>query len=71
MRELVENDRIIGEHSFACASLAKTFYKKFVIGECIITDAKTAEMVKLTENAYRDVNIAFANEISMICDESY
>lgn len=69
MRELVENDRIIGGMTPKCAEAAIAVYKVFVHGECIITDARTAEMCKLTENSFRDVNIAFANELSMICDK--
>ncbi|WP_146908269.1 UDP-N-acetyl-D-mannosamine dehydrogenase [Arenimonas daejeonensis] len=68
LRELVENDRIIGGMTPGCARRATGLYKRFVKGECHLTNDRTAEMVKLTENAYRDVNIAFANELSMICD---
>jgi UDP-N-acetyl-D-mannosaminuronic acid dehydrogenase len=68
VRELVENDRIIGGITPACSRRAIEVYQTFVKGELIITDARTAEMCKLTENAYRDVNIAFANELSLICD---
>lgn len=67
--ELVNNDRIIGGITPACALKAKSLYKIFVQGECIITSARIAEMTKLTENTYRDVNIAFANELSMICEK--
>ncbi|MNC33926.1 UDP-N-acetyl-D-glucosamine 6-dehydrogenase [compost metagenome] len=52
-----------------CSELATSLYKLFVQGECIVTDARTAEMCKLTENSFRDVNIAFANELSIICDK--
>lgn len=69
LRELVDNDRIIGGMSQLCSLRAKALYDLFVRGECVMTNAKTAEMVKLTENAYRDVNIAFANELSVICDK--
>lgn len=69
LRELVENDRVIGGLTPKCAELTLQLYKKFVKGECMLTNARTAEMVKLTENAFRDVNIAFANELSMICDQ--
>lgn len=69
LRELTENDRIIGGFTERCAHQAKELYKLFVKGECITTDCRTAEMAKLTENAFRDVNIAFANEISIICDK--
>ena len=68
LRELIENDRIIGGMTPACAKAAQDFYRRFVRGECILTDARTAELSKLAENAYRDVNIAFANELSTICD---
>jgi UDP-N-acetyl-D-mannosaminuronic acid dehydrogenase len=68
LRELVENTRIVGGMTPACAQRAKAFYATFVSGECMLTDARTAELCKLTENAYRDVNIAFANELSLICD---
>ncbi|MBL4941078.1 MAG: UDP-N-acetyl-D-mannosamine dehydrogenase [Colwellia sp.] len=69
MRELIENDRIIGGITRKCAQRSAELYKAFVKGECIITTARTAEMAKLTENSFRDVNIAFANELSMICEK--
>ncbi len=69
MRELIENDRIIGGITPKCAQRSAELYKVFVQGECIITTANTAEMAKLTENSFRDVNIAFANELSMICEK--
>jgi len=69
MRELVENDRIVGGMTSSCARRSVELYRTFVEGECIVTDARTAEMCKLTENAFRDVNIAFANELSVICDK--
>jgi len=69
LRELVENDRVIGGMSSACSEKAVKLYKTFVAGECLLTTARTAEMAKLTENSFRDVNIAFANELSMICDK--
>ncbi len=69
LTELVENDRCVGGLTPGCAAKAKQFYKHFVRGECIETTARTAEMVKLTENAFRDTNIAFANELSMVCDK--
>lgn len=69
LRELVENDRIIGGMTEKCSEAAAALYKTFVEGECIITNARTAEMCKLTENSFRDVNIAFANELSIICDK--
>jgi UDP-N-acetyl-D-mannosaminuronic acid dehydrogenase len=68
IRELVENDRVIGGMTRRCSDAASELYKVFVRGECILTDARTAEMCKLTENSFRDVNIAFANELSLICD---
>lgn len=67
--ELVNNDRVIGGMTSACSKKASALYKKFLKANCFITDAKTAEMVKLTENSSRDAQIAFANELSMICDE--
>lgn len=69
IHELVENDRVVGGMTPRCADRAASLYKKFVRGECIITNARTAEMCKLTENSSRDVGIAFANELSIICDE--
>ena len=68
--ELLNNDRIIGGVTSQCSQAAVQLYKTFVEGQCLITNARTAEMSKLTENAFRDVNIAFANELSLICDES-
>lgn len=69
LEELVSNDRIIGGMSKECSDKAIELYKTFVRGQCIVTNARTAEMAKLTENSFRDVNIAFANELSIICDE--
>jgi len=69
LMELVRNDRVIGGISQRCAERAVQLYKVAVDGQCLTTTARTAELVKLTENAYRDVNIAFANEISLVCDE--
>ncbi|CAH6918643.1 UDP-N-acetyl-D-mannosamine dehydrogenase [Vibrio chagasii] len=69
VRELVENDRVIGGMSTRCSERSVELYKSFVLGECVITNARTAEMAKLTENSCRDVQIAFANELSIICDE--
>lgn len=69
LQELVENDRIIGGMTERCSERAARLYKAFVRGTCHISDDRTAEMVKLTENAFRDVNIAFANELSMICSD--
>ncbi len=66
--ELVNNDRIVGGVTPACARAAISLYRRFVRGTCSITTARTAELVKLAENAYRDVNVAFANEISLACD---
>ena len=66
--ELVENDRIIGGMTTHCSEKAHDFYKKFINSECLITDSRTAELSKLVENSFRDVNIAFANELSLICD---
>jgi len=68
IRELVDNDRVVGGVNKLSTEKAIAFYKLFVKGDCIATTARTAEMTKLTENAFRDVNIAFANELSMICD---
>ena len=68
LEELTNNDRSIGGITPRCARKALTFYKRFVRGECITTDARSAEMTKLVENAFRDVNIAFANELSIIAD---
>lgn len=66
--ELVSNDRSIGGLTPACAERAAAFYRQFVEGECVLTDARTAEMVKLVENSSRDVSIAFANELSIVCE---
>lgn len=67
--ELVENDRIVGGINPLATEKAIEFYKTFVRGEVLSTDSRTAEMAKLTENSSRDVSIAFANELSLICDE--
>ena len=69
LQELVENDRIIGGMTARCSERAARLYGAFVRGTCHLSDDRTAEMVKLTENAFRDVNIAFANELSMICSD--
>jgi UDP-N-acetyl-D-mannosaminuronic acid dehydrogenase len=69
IRELVQNDRIIGGLTEACSKRAAEIYGVFVEGELLFTNARTAEMAKLTENAFRDVNIAFANELSFISDK--
>ena len=68
VRELVENERVIGGMTESCSKSAVELYKTFVEGECVVTNARTAEMTKLAENASRDVSIAFANELSVICD---
>ena len=69
LNELVQNDRIIGGVSLKCSEKAADLYKIFVEGDCMITDCRTAELGKLVENSFRDVNIAFANELSLICDK--
>lgn len=70
IHELVSNDRVIGGMTKRCSERALQLYRLFVAGECFIASSpRTAEMAKLTENSFRDVNIAFANELSMICDE--
>ena len=69
LEELTNNDRSIGGITPRCARKALAFYKRFVRGTCVTTDARSAEMTKLVENAYRDVNIAFANELSMVADK--
>ena len=69
MRELVENDRIVGGTTPEATVQAVEFYKTFISGEVLSTDARTAEMAKLTENSFRDTNIAFANELSILCDK--
>ncbi len=69
MKELVENDRIVGGLTQEATSKTVEFYNTFVSGEVLSTDARTAEMAKLTENSFRDTNIAFANELSMLCDK--
>ena len=68
LEELTNNDRSIGGITPRCARKALSFYKLFVRGECVVTDSRSAEMTKLVENAYRDVNIAFANELSIVAD---
>ncbi len=67
MMELVENDRVVGGLTFEATQRVASFYRSFVRGQVLETDAKTAEMCKLAENSFRDVNIAFANELSIIC----
>jgi UDP-N-acetyl-D-mannosaminuronic acid dehydrogenase len=69
VQELVENERIIGGVTTHCAENARELYKIFVKAKCFLTDCRTAELSKLVENSYRDVNIAFANELSLICDK--
>ena len=69
VKELVSNDRLIGGLTPRCSQRCLELYQIFVEGDCRVTTARTAEMAKLTENASRDVCIAFANELSMICDE--
>jgi UDP-N-acetyl-D-mannosaminuronic acid dehydrogenase len=69
IRELVENDRVIGGLTDKCTQASIELYKTFVQGDCVVTNSRTAEMTKLTENSFRDVNIAFANELSIICDK--
>ena len=68
LQELVSNDRVIGGLSPSATELAMSFYSTFCRGSLLATNARTAELVKLSENSYRDVNIAFANEFSLICD---
>jgi len=70
MYELVQNDRVIGGVNEASTNAAINFYKLFVEGNLYPTNAKTAEMCKLVENSSRDVQIAFANELSLICDKA-
>lgn len=69
MIEMAQNDRVIGGTTVRASELARELYSGFCRGEMLVTDARTAEMAKLTENSFRDVNIAFANELSLICDE--
>ncbi|KAA1008234.1 UDP-N-acetyl-D-mannosamine dehydrogenase [Paraburkholderia panacisoli] len=69
VHELVVNDRVVGGMTPRCSEAAVKLYRLFVQGECIVTSVRTAEMCKLTENSFRDVNIAFANELSIICDK--
>ncbi|OUU51914.1 MAG: UDP-N-acetyl-D-mannosamine dehydrogenase [Pelagibacteraceae bacterium TMED65] len=67
--ELIENDRVVGGLTPEATSMVSSFYRTFVAGEIFETDAKTAELCKLTENSFRDVNLAFANELSIICEK--
>ncbi len=69
LHELIHNDRVVGGLTPEAATKAAELYRKFVQGRIVETTAKAAEMCKLTENSYRDVNIAFANELSLICDK--
>lgn len=69
LHELAANDRVIGGMSVRASDLAEALYRIFVIGDIIRTDPRTAELCKLAENSFRDVNIAFANELSMLCDK--
>lgn len=70
MAELVHNDRVIGGVDIRSTNIIARFYRTFVSGEILQTEARTAEMCKLTENSFRDVNIAFANELSMLCNNN-
>lgn len=70
MQELITNDRVIGGMTPGCSARAVALYKTFVTGDCVVASGpRVAEMAKLTENSFRDVNIAFANELSLICDK--
>lgn len=69
LKELVANDRIVGGLTPEAAHRARELYRTFCTAEIFTTDARTAEMAKLTENSFRDVNIAFANELSLICEK--
>ena len=69
LKELVENDRIIGGVCPASAQAGQAFYQRFVTGSCLVTDTRTAELCKLSENSFRDLNIAFANELAEICED--
>ena len=68
LQELISNDRVIGGLTPAAEEAGMAFYATFCQGELLTTTARTAELVKLTENSFRDVNIAFANELSLVCD---
>ena len=69
LEELVHNDRIVGGLTRTASDMAAALYRLFVEGEIHITSVRTAELCKLAENSFRDVNIAYANELSMICDK--
>ena len=66
MKELIVNDRIVGGLNDKSSKIIAKFYKNFVKGRVLITNSRTAEMCKLSENSYRDLNIAFANELSIL-----
>ena len=67
IKELRENARVVGADSPKVAETVRNMYKSFCIGEIVLTDIRTAEMAKVVENTYRDINIAFANELAKIC----
>ena len=69
--EVVQNDRVVGGMTPHCTAKARQFYESFVNGSVLATSALSAEVTKLVENSYRDVNIAFANELSLICDREH
>lgn len=69
LQELINNDRVVGGITPKATAKAISFYNTFIKGECLATNVRTAEMCKLAENTFRDVNIAFANELSIICDQ--
>ena len=69
LKELVQNDRVVGGLTITATQKASSFYSSFCQGKILETNSRTSELVKLTENAFRDVNLAFANEISMVCDQ--
>jgi UDP-N-acetyl-D-mannosaminuronic acid dehydrogenase len=69
MIEMITNDRVVGGLTPACAERAADIYRLFCEGEIVLTDASSAEMAKLTENSFRDVNIAFANELASVCEQ--
>jgi UDP-N-acetyl-D-mannosaminuronic acid dehydrogenase len=69
LKELIQNDRVIGGLSPECGIAAASLYKRLVQAECLVTTARTAELCKLAENSFRDVNIAFANELSILCKD--
>jgi UDP-N-acetyl-D-mannosaminuronic acid dehydrogenase len=69
LKELVENDRVIGGLDAASTEAGRAFYRSFVTGNCLGTDSRTAELCKLAENSFRDINIAFANEMAEICED--